>query len=121
MPHQVKVHGASMFMNWTNAAMALHRLEGFESRIQLAIKNWKTIMAGLNKIPGIRVNAIEGGTNIYLMELDKAINPQKLQENLRNKHNIRIGPRSAQIPLSVNETLLHQSPESIVEAFSGSV
>jgi hypothetical protein len=30
MPHMVKIHGGSMYGNWANAAMALHRLEGLK-------------------------------------------------------------------------------------------
>jgi threonine aldolase len=33
MPHLMKIHGGSMYGNWTNAAMALYRLDGFESRL----------------------------------------------------------------------------------------
>src|SRR5687768_2723844 len=39
MEHLIKIHGGTMFGNWANAAMALHRLEGFEKRMKDAVKN----------------------------------------------------------------------------------
>ncbi len=73
IPHLVKIHGGNMFGNWLNAAMALHRLEGIEKRLQEAIRRSKEIFTSLNKIPGIKITLLEGGTNIFSMKLSKNI------------------------------------------------
>ena len=69
MPHLIKIHGGNMYGNWLNAAMALHRLEGLEERLQEAIKRSTKIFASLNKIKGVRINALDDGTNIYELSL----------------------------------------------------
>src|SRR6187399_3636633 len=38
MPHMIKIHGGNMFGSWLNAAMAVNRLDGIETRLQNAIK-----------------------------------------------------------------------------------
>jgi threonine aldolase len=123
IPHLVKIHGGSMYSNWTNAAMALYKLENFESRLQDAVKRSAEIFALLNSIPGIKISALDGGTNIYNLELTTSINGKKLQENLAKNFNIRI-PRpndKNKTMLTVNDTLLHQPAEYIVKAFKESI
>ncbi|RYZ22836.1 MAG: aminotransferase class I/II-fold pyridoxal phosphate-dependent enzyme [Chitinophagaceae bacterium] len=119
MPHLVKIHGGNMYTNWPNAAMALHRLEGFEARLQQAIAVSKTLFAALNAMPGVRVESIPGGTNIFYLHLPKATDSRKLRETLGRDHNIRLGPADAanRIELYVNETLLYQPADTIVAAF----
>jgi threonine aldolase len=123
MGHLIKVHGGSIYSNWTHAAMALYRMEGFETRLQNAIKNAGEIFAALNKLPGIQVKALDGGTNIYSLELDKAIDGKKLQQVLGKDFNIRI-PRpndKNRAQLTVNETLLYQDAGYIINAFKKSM
>lgn len=122
MPHLIKIHGGSMYGNWTNAAMALHRLEGFETRLQQAIKLSGEIFARLNKVTGIHIQALDGGTNIYSMELAREIDGKKMQESLNKEFNIRI-PRpndKNHVQLAVNETLLYQPADYVVNAFTKS-
>jgi len=123
MPHLIKVHGGNMYGNWTNAAMALHRLQGMEARLQDAIKRANTIFEALNKIPGIKVTAMPGGTNIYNLDLPKEIDGKKMQETLRNEHNIilRRPNENSHTVLAVNETLTYQSPDYIINAFKKSI
>ena len=123
MPHLIKVHGGSMYSNWTNAAMALHRLEGCESRLQEAIKRANTLFAALNKMKGVKVNVFDNGTNIYQLTLSKEIDGKKMQETLNKQYNIRIAPpnKDNQTQLSVNETLLYQDTDTIINAFKNSL
>lgn len=123
MPHLIKVHGGTMYGNWTNAAMALHRMEGFETRLKDAIKVSTEIFSAINKISGIRITPLQGGTNIYSLELSKEIDGKKMQEKLNKKYNIRI-PRPDKdnhFLLTVNETLLYQSTGYIINAFKESI
>lgn len=122
MPHLIKVHGGTMYGNWPNAAMALHRLEGLEFRLQEAIKRANTLFAALNKLPGVKVSAFTNGTNIYKLELDKSVDGKKLQEILIKQHNILIiPPKNNLMQLFVNETLLYQPIETIIQAFKNSL
>lgn len=118
MPHLIKIHGGSMYGNWLNAAMALHRLEGVEGRLQNAIARSKELFDALNRLPGIAVTSLEGGTNIYQLQLDKKIDGQKFQAVLKD-HNIRM-PRPDQnnkVLITVNETLLYRDADYVIDAF----
>lgn len=120
MPHLIKIHGGNMYGNWLNAAMAVHRLEGIEERLRQAIKRSAEIFSLLNKINGVKVNALDGGTNIYEMSLPAGMNVQKLAEQLSEKYFIRIIPHAGtngNIRITVNETLLYRDPKYITDAF----
>ncbi len=119
MPHLMKIHGGTMYGNWANAAMALHRLDGFEDRMKQAVKRADEIFAALNKLPGIKISALDGGTNIYRLELGKEIDGKKWQETLNKRYNIRIIPpgNTNQTQLMVNETLLFRDAAYVVDSF----
>jgi threonine aldolase len=119
MPHLIKIHGGAMFGNWTNAAMALNRLEGMETRLQEAIKKSAPLFDALNKLPGINITAIPGGTNIYYFTLAKERDGKKLREALNKEHSIIVPPfnEKNQASITVNETLLYQTNDYIVNAF----
>lgn len=122
MPHLMKIHGGNMYGNWANAAMALHRLENFESRLQEAIKRANVVFAAFNKMPGFKVSAYDNGTNIYTLQLDSKLDGKKLQEVLNKQYNIRMAApnNNGQVQLSVNETLLYQDADAIIAAFKNS-
>jgi threonine aldolase len=123
MPHLIKVHGGSMYGNWANAAMALHRLAGMEKRLKEAIQRAGVIFTEMNKIPGITVSPLQDGTNIYSMKLSAAIDGRKMREKLSKEHRILM-PRlleGNQMLITVNETLLNQSAEKLVSAFKASL
>jgi len=121
MPHMIKIHGGNMFGNWLNAAMALHRLDGIEERLQEAIRRSKEIFAALNQLPALKITPLDGGTNIYLMKFSPGTDVQKLAIQLSEKYFIRI-PRgnltaNGEMKISVNETLLYREPKYIIDAF----
>jgi threonine aldolase len=119
MPHLVKIHGGTVFSNWVSAAMVLSRLEGIENRLRESIQQATTIFAGLNKLPGLKVSALEGGTNIYTLEIDQKIDGNKMQQQLNKEFNIRIPPPGDKHKtiLTVNETILYRDAAYIINAF----
>lgn len=119
MPHLIKIHGGNMYGNWTNAAMALNRLDGFEDRMKEAVKNAATIFAALNQTEGIKVNALDNGTNIYQAELIKGIDGKKFRDRLRDGYNIRVGMPNDKnrLFLMVNESLITRETASVTDAF----
>jgi len=123
MPHLIKIHGGSMYGNWANAAMALQRLDGIEDRLKDTIKKSGIIFSALNKLPGIKISALDGGTNIYLMSLAKTIDGIKLQQKLANDYGIRIGRVNAknELYLTVNETLLLKESDFIINSFTNAL
>ncbi len=123
MPHLIKIHGGNMFSSWTNAAMAMHRLEGLETRLQEARKRGEEIIAALNKLNGIRVSPLENGTNIYQVQLDKTVDGKKMQQTLNKEFSIRMVPPDDQnkTTLTVNETILYREPGYVINAFTRSL
>ncbi|WP_462249268.1 threonine aldolase family protein [Ferruginibacter sp.] len=119
MPHLIKIHGGSMYGNWTNAAMALHRLNGLETRLQNAVKKSAELFTAINKLPGITITALDAGTNIYQLQLAKEIDGKKMQTTLRNSFNIRmpLPDSNNKVMLTVNETLLYRDVGFVVDAF----
>jgi len=123
IPHLIKVHGGSMFGNWANAAMALYRLEGFETRMKNTVQKANELFDALNKIPGITIKALPGGTNIYSFALSPKIDCAKMRDKLNTTFNIRIGffNEKNESSLTVNETLLYQDNNYIINAFKKSM
>lgn len=123
MPHLIKVHGGTMYGNWANAAMALHRMEGFEPRLADTITRSKEIFSVLNKLPGIKINPLPDGTNIYSLQLANDVNGKKFQQTLRKEFNISLAPPDDKNHcfITINETLLYQSGEYVINAFKKSM
>ena len=122
MPHLIKIHGGAMYQNWTNAAMASHRMDGFEDRLKAAITRSKIIFEGLNKLPAVKVNALDGGSNVYLMKIPAGLNLPAYRDELA-KYFIRTPKpdENGELKISVNETLLYIEPEAIVAAFKSAI
>ncbi len=123
MTHLIKIHGGSMYGNWTNAAMALYKLEGFETRLKSAVKAASEIFATLNKLPSFKFNQIQGGTNLYTLQLAKEIDGKKMREKLDKEFNIKIAfpNENNLINMGVNETYIYQNSAYIIDAFKKSV
>ena len=121
MPHMIKIHGGNMFGNWLNAAVASYKLDTIEEKLQEAISRSEEIFAALGTM-GIKVSALDRGTNIYTMKVPAGINIQKFGETLNGLF-IRI-PRpdpNGDAKISVNETLLYREPKYIIDAFKDSL
>jgi threonine aldolase len=123
MPHLVKVHGGSMYGNWTNAAMALGRLEGLEDRLLKAKAKGEELFAQLNKRNDIRINPLDGGTNIYQLELTGGTDARVFQQTLNKEFSIRLpfAPGKTKTLITVNETILYKDLAYILNAFSQSL
>jgi threonine aldolase len=123
MPHLIKVHGGTMYGNWANAAMALYRLEGIETRLRNTVQKANELFEALNKISGITIKALPGGTNIYNFALSPKIDCAKTRDKLNTTFNIRIGRFNDKNEsfLTVNETLLYQDNNYIINAFKKSM
>ncbi|MBL7767694.1 MAG: aminotransferase class I/II-fold pyridoxal phosphate-dependent enzyme [Flavipsychrobacter sp.] len=119
VPHLIKVHGGAMYGNWTNAAMALHRLEGFENRLEKSIQVFNAFKAGVEQIKGVQITAYPDGTNIYSLTLPADTDAAAFQKKMRELHKIVLGRPDAagKVQLTVNETLLYRRTEELISAF----
>jgi threonine aldolase len=123
MPHLIKIHGGSMYSNWANTAVALHRLDGFEDRLSKAVRQSEIIFKELNKDPNIRITALDNGTNMYKMKLPAGSGKTTVLRDELAKSFIRL-PRpneDGELMITVNETLIHLPAEQIIRAIKSAV
>lgn len=119
MQHLIKIHGGTVFSNWANAAMALHHLEGLDTRLKDTVTKARELIDMLNQLPEIKITALTNGTNIYDMQLKASIDSSKLSRSLRDDHNIFLAQKNDKgiVKFTINETLLLRDNKSIVESF----
>ncbi len=119
MPHQIKVYGGTMYGNWSNAAMALDKLNQIDDKLAATVKRANELAAQLSKLPGVTLKALDGGTNIYELQLATGIDGSKMGALLATDYQIRIPKPNAsnRALLSMNETLLYRDINSLVKSF----
>jgi threonine aldolase len=119
MPHLIKIHGGTMYGNWTNAAMALHCMDGFEERMKEAVKKSEDLFSAVNQLAGIKITALDNGTNIYLLQLSKQTDGKKFRDRLRETYQVLMAMPDASNKtfITVNESLLTRDTTALVEAF----
>ncbi|MCK7559503.1 beta-eliminating lyase-related protein [Chitinophaga sedimenti] len=115
LPVLMKMHGGSMYHNWTNAAMALHHLDGFEQRLLQAKTQGEALISRLNTLRGIRINPHKNGCSNYKMELS-GIATDAFRQRL-SEEGIRAGLTS----FVVNETILYRSNDDLFRSFKRAI
>ncbi len=123
MRHLIKVHGGTIYHNWTNAAMAIYHLDGLDDRLKEVVKRSTSLFQQLNKLPGISITSLKGGTNIFHLQVTKDIDLAKLRESLGKQYKIYIDGRRGNDPvkITVNDSLLGRTDQELVEAFKASL
>lgn len=123
MSHLIKIHGGSMYGNWTNAAMALHRMEGTEKRFTDAKTKAEQLFTELNKTGRFTIKPLDNGTNIYRLSLAKNIDGRNFQLKLNQQFNVRLGrpDNNNEVLITVNETILYQPLANLINAFSKAI
>lgn len=119
IPHQIKVHGGTVFQNWQNTSMALHYLNGIEMRWKNVTQSANKLISALNKIDGISIVALTNGTNIYDLKLEEKIRLKDFANVLYHDYNIRLGRANENgiVKFAINESLLNRSTSEIVSAW----
>ena len=107
-----------MYSNWPNVAMVLNRLEGIDQRLAAARTRADELFNRINKMNGIRIEPLEGGTNLYGVKLNN-LDGKKLREGLLNQFQIRIPGfnNKGESFFAVNETILYRDVAYLENAF----
>ncbi len=118
VPHQIKIHGGTIYQNWSNTSMALHYLNGIDDRFRNVVAVTRQLISELNKIEGISITNLENGTNIYDLKLAPEINSEKFTAYCFKEHNImlRRPDKKGIVKFFVNESLLSRGPGEIPDA-----
>ncbi|WP_394747861.1 threonine aldolase family protein [Spongiimicrobium salis] len=119
IPHQIKIHGGTLFQSWANTAMALHYLNGIEDRWTKVTKNAKQLISNLNTIEGVTIDSIAQGTNIYDMRLAGNIDIKKLSNYLYKEYRISFRRPNEEgiVKFVINESLQHNSVNALTSAW----
>ncbi|MFD0794009.1 threonine aldolase family protein [Mucilaginibacter litoreus] len=117
MEHLIKVHGGTAFSNWSNAAMALHTLNGLETRLKQTAEKADALFKRLNQLQGVKIASIPNGSNIFNLELAN-IDAKVFNKTMQEKYSINIHARNGSSQIRVNETLLRQDNIRIEKAFA---
>lgn len=115
MPHLIKMHGGLMYRNWTNAAMALHEVDGYTERLVNARKKGETLIGMLNSLPQIKITSWPNATNTYRMELN-GVNKKAFQNALK-----AVDITAGQTIFSVNVSILHRDNNELFNAFKNAL
>lgn len=119
-----KVFGSGLFQAWPYAAVALHYLDGFGERFQKAMEVSRALFTLLERDPRLRVEAMDGGTNLYKLHLKDA-DPEKYRAALA-ANGIRVPrpnpeERFQGLRLFVNESLNRTSASELARVFIDSL
>ncbi len=120
--HPRRMFGGALPEAWPLAVMALHFLDGFEERFASGVAAGEELKPALNSIPGLRVEEIPHGSNIFQLLVDGG-DPARLRGALQTR-GIQLpepNPNFRGFALVVNETLARRPVAETVRAFEESV
>lgn len=123
IPHLIKIYGGTELSTWNNTAVALHYLQGIEERLAKVIKTASQLISELNKIDGVSISGISGGTNIYNLKLADEINYIKLRTVLDKEYNIMLRRPTDEefVKFVVNESILTRDVQQIIRAWKSGI
>ncbi|MEO0400531.1 MAG: aminotransferase class I/II-fold pyridoxal phosphate-dependent enzyme [Pseudomonadota bacterium] len=116
----VKIHGGMMFSNWTNAAVALDRLSGLETRLAQARAKFADLRKAVNAGTELNIESVPNGTNVYRLRLN-GVDAEKFREFLAAR-NVEMSPAvdpGGFVPINANETLFRRPTDELVSLFKG--
>ena len=116
--HPRRMFGGALPMAWPLAAVALHFVDGFEERFATGVAAGRELIPALNGIPGLRVEEIPNGSNVFKLHMDSG-DPLALRAGLLER-GIRLpspNPNFRGFALGVNETLARRPVSATVAAF----
>lgn len=123
MEHQIKILGGSILRNWTSTAMALHYLPEVDQRWAQVVERSQHLIQELNKMDGLKIWALENGSNSHRMTLSDQIDPEVLSEQLYLRNILWSPARKDEESFFfvVNDTMLLRSSIELIQLWSESI
>lgn len=121
--HERRLFGGGLPASYFAAALALEGAKGFEERLGAAMDKAGLLFERLNSLPGIHVGRYENGSNIFPVDFDDGVDAHLAAEKLAER-SVFIHPREGSqddFALTVNTTILRQTNDEIVDAFSAAL
>ena len=118
--HARRMFGGGLPHVWPQAAVALHYLDGFESRFARAVSVSEELFTELASHPGCRIRRVAPGTNIAFAHIP-ARDPEAFRKSLASAGILIAPPQPVsggiEVSLSINETILRRPPADLARAF----
>ncbi|RKX74245.1 MAG: hypothetical protein DRP60_10560 [Spirochaetes bacterium] len=116
MYHQRRMFGGGLNEVWSSAAPALDALDGFMERYSTVVKMTAELKNALDSMPGLKVENMRNGTNVFRLKLDDSIEAGALKKELLIQGIQFPGPETGfnGFYLKTNESLLREPVESVV-------
>lgn len=114
--HARRMFGGSLSAAWPFAAVALHYLEGFDTRMARAAKAGEQVIKALENDGGFVVERIPQGTNVFRFKTPGANAPAYQGRAEQAGLSLRM-PVSDVLTAQVNETWNRATPAEIVNRF----
>ena len=111
-------YGGLIYHGWQSALPALAALPGFQERFLAARAAGDRLFAGLQGAGGFEIRPVADGSNITMVAVSPA-RAANLQARLA-KADVHVRPLvDGKMPIFVNETIVRQSTQELVRAFTG--
>jgi threonine aldolase len=111
-------YGGLIYHGWQSALPALAALPGFQERFLASRAAGDRLLAGLQSAGGFEIRPVPDGSNITVVAVSPA-RATNLQARLA-KADVHVRPvADGKLQLFVNETIVRQSTQELVRAFTG--
>jgi threonine aldolase len=110
--------GSAIYQGWESAAVALHHLDGFSDRYQVAVRNGEKLFELLKASGKFQIDRVPSGSNIAKLRLASGGALDQLRDRLAEAQiRIAVAKGATQTNLQINETINRRSTEEIARAF----
>lgn len=123
MYHERRMFGGGLSSTYMAAALALQGSFGFQERFDKTIAKARDLFTELNELPGIKIEELPNGSNIFPISFETEAIEDSLVACLRDRDVFLFPDEGAErvTRLTVNTTLLRQSNQSLVNSFKGAI
>jgi len=111
-----RMFGGGLPHSWPLAAVALHTLEGFETRFRKAVETSELVLKQLAANPNFEIRRFPGGTNVFQLKTVN-VNSPVYQLRLETAGISAARPVNEWLTMQVNETWNRLPPSAIYERF----
>lgn len=114
--HTRRMFGAGLAQSWPFAAVALHYLEGWETRFRSAVQASEQVITALSADSNFEIERIPNGTNIFKLRA-QSVNAPVYALRLEEAGITSRAPTGQSIYIAVNETWARVPAAEIVARF----
>jgi threonine aldolase len=119
--HVRRAFGGALWSVWPFALVARHLADGFLDRLRAAIRVSEDVLGALQGVPGLAVERVPNGTNVFTLRPSGA-DPKAFVQRLKDRGVVvpPVGPNGA-LHARVNDTWTRRSAADIADAFRRAV